>query len=691
MVAATIAVVSTWMPYAGAAVARSALSVARSNAATPVPMARPGFSDPDVYMAGADAVAVADFTGDGRADVAVANPVQPGFTSAETVALFVQTPTGALSPYQYLPAHTGDLAFVSAVAADVTGDGRTDLLVGSNNGVDLFVQQGGGLLPGQLITTVGVREIKVADINGDGRPDLVADTYNSGLVTMLNLGGGQFAAPVTVATDATYEDFAVGDVTGDGIADIVGWPGNQVEVRAGRGDGTFAPPVEYPVPGYDEGRGVAIGDFNGDGRNDVAVTNSRNNPGSAVDVYYQTSAGTLGPAVMLPSYDVADMIEAVDVNGDGRTDLVVAHGGWYNVGVYLQQPDGSFSPEQLYYIGAWDDFTFSSGLAVADVNGDGLPDILTGDDGDLVVLRQLPGGAPAATSISPQGSEATTAGTPITGTAILSGGFYPTGTMRFALHGPNDPNCTATPVFTTSDPVDGNATYVSAPFVPSAAGTYHFQAFYSGDANNAPATPGDCATGIVQTVTVADHAIFTSPWDGQPNVDTTKPLTWKTLPAAQAYYLVVGSAPYGKNLVNSGVLPASASSFPMPDLPAGTELYATLLTEVHGAWTGYQASVFTAAVGHATFTNPVAGQVDVDTTKPFTWTALPAAQAYILVAGTTVYGTDLLISGILPASQSSYPMPALPAGRPIYATLLTEVNGAWTRFQAVTFTAGPRN
>jgi len=670
--------------------ARNSASTARLGAedvAASVPMARPGFSAPSYYPVGADAVVVGDFTGDGRADVAVAFPDSPAAT-AGTVALLAQTSSGTLSPPEYISAHTGDFAFVSAAAADINGDGLTDLLVGSSNGIDVFVQQDGGLLPGRLITDLAAEEIKVADINGDGRPDLVIDTYSSGLWTMLNLGGGQFGPPVQVSTDAArYQDFAVGDVTGDGIPDIVGHNVISVEVRVGRGDSTFAPPIDYPIPQYnDGGLGLALGDFNGDGRTDVAVTNSSNNPEAAVHVFYQTPTGTLGPAVTLPTLDVPDMIKSVDVNHDGRTDLVVAHGGWDYVGVYLQQPDGTFSPEQLYYTGQ-QDFDASSGLDVADINGDGLPDIVLGSAGGLEVLSQTPGGAPAATTLVTRASSAATVGGPISDTATLSGGFYPTGTMRFAVFGPNDPTCSNGAIFTTTIQISGNGTYSSAPFTTSTGGTYRFEASYSGDANNTSAGPDSCSDPS-QSVAVAGNAIFTNPWDGQPNVDTTMPFTWKTLAAAQGYILVVGTTGYGSNLMNSGILPASQSSFPMPDLPAGPELFATLLTKVNGAWSGFQAVIFTAAVGHATFTNPLATEANVDTSKPFTWSTLAAAQGYILVVGTTQYGSDLVNSGILPASQSSFPMPVLPAGQTLYATLLTKVNGAWSRFQAIAFTAG---
>lgn len=182
------------------------------------------------------------------------------------------------------------------------------------------------------------------------------------------------------------------------------------------------------------------------------------------------------------------------------------------------------------------------------------------------------------------------------------------------------------------------------------------------------------------------HATLTYPLDLQTNIDTTKPFTWNQIGAAQGYILVVGTTPHGHDLVNSGVLNVGQSAFNVPDLPAGRTLYATLLTEVNGAWTRFQDVRFTAAAGHATFTNPVNGQNTTNNAKPFTWATSRGAQGYILVVGTSAYGTDLVNSGTLPASQSSYTVPSLPKGKVLHATLLTKVNGAFTRFQAIVFT-----
>ena len=185
------------------------------------------------------------------------------------------------------------------------------------------------------------------------------------------------------------------------------------------------------------------------------------------------------------------------------------------------------------------------------------------------------------------------------------------------------------------------------------------------------------------------NATFLSPVDGQNDVDTTKPFTWSPTPQAQGYILVIGTTLYGADLFNSGILPPTESNVDVPALPAGPLLHATLLTEVGGTWSNFQAITFTAAPGQASFTFPLDGENSVDPTKAFTWTTIPQAEGYILVVGTTKYGSDLANSGILPPTQSNYATPTLPSGKMLDATLLTKTNGTWTRYQAITFTAGP--
>src|SRR5687768_4203389 len=94
------------------------------------------------YRVGGEAVVVADFTGDGRDDVA---SVKGWY--GQLVTLFVQTQAGTFAEPQQVPAHIGSAGWVSAAAADIDNDGDTDLLAGSANGIDIFEQDAGHLLP----------------------------------------------------------------------------------------------------------------------------------------------------------------------------------------------------------------------------------------------------------------------------------------------------------------------------------------------------------------------------------------------------------------------------------------------------------------------------------------------------------------------------------------------------------------
>lgn len=216
--------------------------------------------------------------------------------------------------------------------------------------------------------------------------------------------------------------------------------------------------------------------------------------------------------------------------------------------------------------------------------------------------------------------------------------------------------------------------------VPGSAGTY-LPTFAASN----PAGTSQWTVSLVATATA-----LTYPANGQANVDTTKPFTWSSYPASMGYQLVVGSAPGGSDLFASGALPPTQNSVVVPPLPAGKTLYAALSVERGTSWLVWQAITFTAAPVLANFTYPVNGQAGTDPTKAFTWTANPQAQGYILVVGTTSFGTNLANSGILPPTQTSFTAASLPANQHLYATLLTEVNGTWSQYQAISFTTGSR-
>ena len=175
-------------------------------------------------------------------------------------------------------------------------------------------------------------------------------------------------------------------------------------------------------------------------------------------------------------------------------------------------------------------------------------------------------------------------------------------------------------------------------------------------------------------------ATITYPASGAVNADLTGPIQWTSVPNAQAYYLYVGSAPGGKDLVNTGEI--QTTSYLPANLPHSQTLYARINTKVGGVWR-YVDSTFSVAP-RARLTYPADGAVNVDVSKPIQWTSIANVQAYYLYVASTPGGKDLANSG--ETLQTSYVAANLPVGRTLYARLWTRVGDVW-RYADSTFTA----
>jgi hypothetical protein len=228
-------------------------------------------------------------------------------------------------------------------------------------------------LPAAFYDSGGGGPLAIADLNADGYPDIVAGTS-----VLLGNGHGWFSPPVSPGGASSV---AVADVNGDGKLDLIACGGSTMSVLLGNGDGTFQPAVSY-YAGGSPCYSVAVADLNGDGKPDVAVAVYRN-----IAVLLGNGDGTFQPAVTY-SWGGGDgtswgsnSLAIADLNGDGKPDLAVASGSsdypWYNgsVGVLLGNGDGTFQPAVDYYSGGW----YATSLAVGDLNGDGKPDIVVTD------------------------------------------------------------------------------------------------------------------------------------------------------------------------------------------------------------------------------------------------------------------------------------------------------------------------
>jgi hypothetical protein len=329
------------------------------------------FQPPVNYPVGLSpySVAVGDFNGDSKPDLALAND------GNNTVSVLLGNGDGTFQAAVSFPAGTGP---ISVAVGDFNNDGKSDLAVANNgnNTVSVLLGNGNGTFQPEVSYTAGAspRSVVVGDFNGDGYSDLaVADSNGGGVSVILNNGNGTFSTtPAFYAAGSYPYSVAVGDFDGDGKPDlaVANSSDSTVSVLLGNGGGTFQAAVNYAVGG--QPISVAVGDFNGDGRPDLAVANSSD---STVSVLLGNGDGTFQTTPV--NYSVGSDPTSVavgDFNGDGEPDLALTDSGGSNVSVLLGNGDGTF-PAAANYVAGGDPIS----VAVGDFNNDGKPDLAVTD------------------------------------------------------------------------------------------------------------------------------------------------------------------------------------------------------------------------------------------------------------------------------------------------------------------------
>jgi hypothetical protein len=309
-------------------------------------------------------VAVGDFNGDGKLDLAITD------SASSTVSVFFGNGNGTFqTKVDYA---TGKKPQGIAVG-DFDADGHMDLVVtnATDGAVGVLLNKGNGTFNTQAAYNTGFNpySVVVGDFNGDGVQDLaVANNNNNNLVSvLLGNGNGTFQTQFQYPTGNTPFSIAAGDVNGDGKLDIVvaNQQGDSVSVLLGNGNGAFQNNVEYRTAAFPTS--VALGDFNGDGHLDIAVATGN---GNTLSVLMGNGDGTFQTQINYGTGDIPYAVIAADLNDDKKIDLVVTDSGASSVSVLVGNGDGTFQSRVDYAAG-----TNPNSVATGDFNGDGNLDL----------------------------------------------------------------------------------------------------------------------------------------------------------------------------------------------------------------------------------------------------------------------------------------------------------------------------
>ncbi len=344
------------------------------------------FGSASLYSTGAvnTAVAIGDVNQDGFADIVTT-------TTSNDIRISLGYGDGTVRAPLVI-AVPGAASFTSVKLADLDGRNGLDIIAADPADQEIWVllNQGGGTFgtPTALATGTDCEAIAVLDLSGDGNPDIVtANSADNSVSVFIGQGDGTFPSQTNYAVNQGPVAVAIGDFFADGHPDLVtaNSKGNSDTLLRGNGDGTFRPGLDIPITLSIDGQNitesnpsdVAVGDFNGDGFDDVVTATfgpADSNQGG-INVMLGNGDGSFGvqrtttiSVKGTPTDKSPTAVVAADFDGDGYADIATTEPDLSSVSVFVGMGDGTFAPEVNYVdqvVGK-----FPSAVALGNLNGD---------------------------------------------------------------------------------------------------------------------------------------------------------------------------------------------------------------------------------------------------------------------------------------------------------------------------------
>ncbi|MHB8259923.1 MAG: T9SS type A sorting domain-containing protein [Bacteroidia bacterium] len=282
-------------------------------------------------------VCSADFNGDGKVDLAVAN-----YTSSN-VSVLLGTGTSSFGAAAYF---TVDTYPFSVISADFNGDGKADLATASyiQNHISILLGTGNGSFFSQTDFAEGTNPYSVisADFNGDGKADLAsANSGSNNISVLLNTSTGTGTVTTSFGTGANFavggitpQSITSGDFNNDGLKDLAtaNEASDNITVFLGTGAGNFGTAANFTLATGSNPQSITNGDFNGDGNLDLATANYGTNN---ISILLGTGTGSFSVAVNFVVGTQPKSVISADFNNDGKTDLATADYGSSKTSVLL--------------------------------------------------------------------------------------------------------------------------------------------------------------------------------------------------------------------------------------------------------------------------------------------------------------------------------------------------------------------